>query len=94
MNAKTMNDISKKTLLYLDNQLQSTRNQIFEMNQGRFDRLEDQIGSLRKEASEAHANLERRIDELEKKIVWIYAFAAGIGLAGSFIIEWIKRKLF
>ena len=87
-------ELDPQAKVYMENADKFYRGQVFGMFGERFDRLEEQIEGLRKDASAAHANLERRIDDLEKKIVWIYAFAMGVAFAGAFLVDWIKQKLF
>lgn len=44
-----------------------------------------------KQLNERIDTLESKIDDLTKKVVWVYAFASGIGAVSSFIVSYIFK---
>ena len=62
------------------------RGQVFGMLETRLDRME-------KDEKEAHEKMQASIDDIRSKINWIYGFAAAVGLASGFLIDWIKKHL-
>lgn len=53
--------------------------QYFDQLTQRFDSLEDKIDTVNK-----------KVDDIQSKVVYMYGFAAGIGIFASFIIDWFR----
>ena len=54
-----------------------------------FEQLSKQIADLQENV----ANLETKIDDIKSKVVYMYGFAAAIGLGGSLAINWIRSHI-
>jgi hypothetical protein len=37
--------------------------------------------------------IEGKLDDIQGKVIYMYGFAAAIGLLGSFLIDWVKGAL-
>lgn len=55
-----------------------------------FEQLTAQITDLQKSV----LMLSAKVDDIQSKVVYMYAFAAGVGFAATFVWEWAKSKIF
>lgn len=55
-----------------------------------FDQLSDQITDLKSSMTA----MEDKIDAIQTKVIYMYGFAAAIGLVFSFVIDWARVHIF
>lgn len=55
-----------------------------------FEQLTSQIGLLRGEIGA----LNKKVDDIQSKVIYMYGFAAAMGLLLSLVIEWIRSNFF
>jgi len=54
-----------------------------------FDQLSGQLTELRS----TMADMEVKIDDIKSKVIYMYGFAAAIGLGASFVIDWVRTQV-
>jgi len=47
-----------------------------------------------KQLDDRLSTIEDKLDKLNTHMVYVYGFAAGVGLVASFIITWLKSKFY
>lgn len=55
-----------------------------------FDQLTLQIGVLQQDLKQVRED----VSDIKSKVVYMYGFAAGIGIFASIIIDWFRTKFF
>lgn len=55
-----------------------------------FDQLTEQISELQGEVKAVRED----VSDIKSKVVYMYGFAAGIGIFASVVIDWFRTQLF
>lgn len=58
------------------------------------DKYFGQLTAQIKDLKEAIEGVQKDVSDLKSKIVYMYGFAAGIGLVSSFFIDWVRTNIF